>query len=58
MNDSPDYVICNIAIYTDDTTFKSKCDPASELWQQQEMAVEVEFYLPDTGLGKEVPVWF
>ena len=56
MNDSPDYVICNLAIYTDDTTFKSKCDPASELWQQQEMAVEVEFYLPDTGLGKEVPV--
>ena len=30
VNDLPDDVICNIAIYTDDTT--SKCDQASDLW--------------------------
>ena len=26
INDFPDYVICYIAIYTDDTTLYSKCD--------------------------------
>ena len=30
-NDLPD-VICNIAIYADDTTLYSKCDQASDLW--------------------------
>ena len=25
-------VICNIAIYADDTTFYSKCDQASDIW--------------------------
>ena len=35
----PDDVICNIAIYTDDTTLYSKCDQESDLWQQLEMAV-------------------
>ena len=29
INDLPDDVICNIAIYTDDTTLYSKCDQAS-----------------------------
>ena len=33
-NDIPDGVICNIAIYADDTTLYSKCDRASDLWQQ------------------------
>ena len=32
MNDVPD-VICNIAIYADDTTLYSNCDQASHLWQ-------------------------
>ena len=32
INDLPD-VICNIAIYADDTTLYSKCDQASDLWQ-------------------------
>ena len=32
INDLPD-VICNIAIYCDDTTLYSKCDQASVLWQ-------------------------
>ena len=34
INDLPDDVICNIAIYGDDTTLYSKCDQASDLWQQ------------------------
>ena len=32
INDLPD-VICNIAIYADDSTLYSKCDQASDLWQ-------------------------
>ena len=34
INDLPDDVICNIAICADDTTLCSKCDQASDLWQQ------------------------
>ena len=34
INDLPDDVICNIAIYADATTLYSKCDQASDLWQQ------------------------
>ena len=37
-----DDVICNIVIYTDDTTFYSKCYLAYDLWQQLEMATELE----------------
>ena len=33
INDLPDYVICDIPIYTDDTTLYSKRDQASNLWQ-------------------------
>ena len=33
INDIPDNVICDIAIYADDTTLYSKCDRASDLWQ-------------------------
>ena len=44
-NDLPDYVICNIAIYADDTTVCSKCDQASDLWQQLGLASEVEYNL-------------
>ena len=47
-NDLPDYVICNIAIYADDTTVCSKCDQASDLWQQLGLASEVEYDLWDT----------
>ena len=32
INDLPDDVICNIAIYADDTTLYSKCNQASDLW--------------------------
>ena len=31
INDFPDDVICDIAIYADDTTHYSKCDQASDL---------------------------
>ena len=31
INDLPDDVICDIAIYADDTTLNSKCDRASDL---------------------------
>ena len=39
INDLPDDVICDIAIYADDTT---KSDQASDLWQQLELAFELE----------------
>ena len=42
INDLPDDVISDIAIYTDDTTLYSKCDQASDLWQQLELASELE----------------
>ena len=42
INDFPDDVICDIAIYADDTTLYSKCDQASDLWQQLELASELE----------------
>ena len=48
INDPPDDVICNIAIYADDTTLYSKCDQASDLWQQLELASELEPDLQDT----------
>ena len=44
----PDDFICNIAIYADDTTVCSKCDQASDLWQQLGLASEVESDLEDT----------
>ena len=48
INDLPDNVICNIAIYADDTTLYSKGDQASDLWQQLELASELESDLRDT----------
>ena len=41
-------VICNIAIYADDTTFYSKCDQVSDLWQQLELASDLQSDLWDT----------
>ena len=54
INDLPDDFICDIAIYADDTILYSKCDGTSDLWQQLELASELEFDLQDTGLGQEV----
>ena len=48
INDLPDDVICNIAIYADDTTLYSKFDQASNLWQQLELASELESDLRET----------
>ena len=42
INYLPDDVICDIAIFADDTTLYSKCDQASDLWQQLELASELE----------------
>ena len=55
INDLPDDVICNIAIYADDTTLYSecdtalysKCDQASDLRQHSELASELESDLRD-----------
>ena len=41
INDLPDNVICDIAIYADDATLYSKCDQASDLWQQHELALNL-----------------
>ena len=57
INDFPDNVICNIAIYAEDTTLYSKCDQASDLWQQLKLASEFESDLQHTGLGQEVTCW-
>ena len=48
INDPLGDVICDIAIYADDTTLYSKCDQASDLWQQLELASELESELQDT----------
>ena len=48
IGDLPDDVICNIAIYADSTTLCSKCYWASDLWQQPELASELDSDLRDT----------
>ena len=47
INDLPDDVLCDIAIYADDTTICSKCDRASALWQQLESVSELVSDLRD-----------
>ena len=46
ISDLPD-VIYNIPIYTDDTALYCKCDQTSDLWQQLELASELESDLRD-----------
>ena len=48
INDLSDDVIGDIAIYADDTNLYSNCDQASDLWQQLELASELESDLRDT----------
>ena len=48
INDLPEDVIFNIAIYADDATLYFKCGQASDLWQQLELASELESDLQDT----------
>ena len=47
INDLPDDITCNIVMYADDTTLYSKCNQASDLWQQLELASELESDLLD-----------
>ena len=47
LNGLSDEVICNIAIFADDTTLYCKCDQLSDQWQQLEMASELESDLQD-----------
>ena len=42
INDIRDDFICDIAIYADDTTLDSKCDQASDVWRNLELASELE----------------
>ena len=51
VNDLPDDVICNIAIDADDTTLYSECDQVSDLWQQLELASELETLWTGAGSG-------
>ena len=48
INDLPDDVIRDIAIYTDDATLYCKCDQASDLWQQLKLGSELASDLRDT----------
>ena len=52
INDLPDDVICNIAIYADDTSLYSK----SDLWKQLELASELELIYETlwTGAGSDL----
>ena len=54
INDLPDDVFCDIAIYADDTTLYSKCNQISDMRQQLELASRLESDLQDTvDWGKE-----
>ena len=54
INALPDDIICDIAICADDTILYFKCDQASDLWQQLELAPELESDLRDTpGWGRK-----
>ena len=48
INDLLDDIVCDIAIYVDDTTLNFKFDQASDLWQQLDWAYELESDLWDT----------
>ena len=49
----------NIAIYDDDTTLCSRCDQASDLWQELELAFELESDLQDTvDWGRKYLIYF
>ena len=59
INDFSGDVICNIAINSDDTTVYSKCDQASDLWHQLELASELKSDLRNTvEWGRKWPVDF
>ena len=47
INELPDDITCDIATHANDITLCSKCDQASNLWQQLELASELESDLQD-----------
>ena len=49
INELPDDVIYSIVIYADDTTLYSTCSQVSDLWQQLELAYELESDMVDWG---------
>ena len=54
INDLPDDVTSNIAVYADDTTLYSKCNQASDQWQQLKVALlslNLIYRTPWTGAG-------
>ena len=48
IDDLPDDIFCDIAIFADNTNLYSKCGNASDLWQELELAAELESDLQDT----------
>ena len=48
ISDLSDDLVCDIAMYADDTTLYSKCDQTSDLWHQLELASELESDPRDT----------
>ena len=63
------HVVCDTAIHADDATLYSKCDQASNMWQQLELTSELKSDLRDTvdwgrkwlvnfNAGKNQLVWF
>ena len=48
MNDLTDDLIYNIVIYADDATLSYECGCLADLWQQLELASELEFDFRDT----------
>ena len=49
----PDDVICNIAIYADDATLYCKCDHASDLWEQLELAFDLNLIYETLDWGRK-----
>ena len=58
INDLPEKVICNIAIFADDTTLYSKCDQASDLWQLRDTVDWCKKWLVYFSAGKTQLVSF
>ena len=59
INDLPNDVICNIVIYSDDTTLFSKCDQTSDLWQQIRIGSWTWIWSTrHCGLDQDTVCWF
>ena len=42
INELPDDAVYDISVYADDTTLYSRCNQASDLWQQLKLAAGLE----------------